>query len=161
MQMGTIGLHRLRIERTGVTALIVLAGRYPIQGSSERLWSDYVQDGAALALSGYTILVRAANSIAETLDKVMERFRDACCTRDTHAYTLHRLSNGRFGFYKNGYVVEMYCGRSVEALLEREGHTYWTRCTIEYESGDYYICGHYDAKLEGLVVRKAREGSDW
>ena len=105
--------------------------------------------------------VRAANSIAETLDKVMERFRDACCTRDTHAYTLHRLSNGRFGFYKNGYVVEMYCGRSVEALLEREGHTYWTRCTIEYESGDYYICGHYDAKLEGLVVRKAREGSDW
>ena len=104
--------------------------------------------------------VMAADSIARSLVKAMERYKDACCLPDTHAYTLHRLPDGRYGFYKGGYVIEMYCGRSVEALLDRDGFLYWTRCTFEHD-GDYYIPGHYDASLEGLVVRKAREGSDW
>ena len=105
--------------------------------------------------------VEAANSIARTLERAMERHADAMCPPDIHAYTLHRLANGRFGFYKNGYIVEMYCGRSVEALIGREGTSYWTRCTIEYEDDDYYVCSHYGVGLEGLVVRRIREGSDW
>lgn len=102
-------------------------------------------------------LVKAVERAAAVLDQGRERFLDDQATPGKLIYRLSLLPNGRYGYHKGNDIVEMYCGRRIEALLDVEGFLYWVPCTIEFDDGRYYIA-RYDAPLDGLIVREAYGG---
>ena len=63
----------------------------------------------------------------------------------------------RYGYYSwAGQLVEFHCGHPLEALIaDNEGKQHWEPTRIEYSNskGGYYLVGHGDVSLDGLLVR--------
>ena len=70
-------------------------------------------------------------------------------------HRLEPLPDGRYGFFdKNGTTHSLSCGRAIEAKIrDRYGRLRWERCRIEHDGSDYYLWGHMDIPLAGLIVR--------
>ena len=103
-------------------------------------------------------LVKAVERAASVLDQGREQFLDAQAPPGKLVYRLSLLPNGRYGYHKGDQVVEMYCGKRIEALLDLGGFLYWVPCVIEFEDGGYYV-DRTGASLDGLIVREPRRGS--
>lgn len=70
-------------------------------------------------------------------------------------YRLEPLPDGRYGFFdKDGATHSLSCGRTIEAEIhDRYGRQRRERCRVEHDGSDYYLWGHMDIPLAGLVVR--------
>ena len=100
--------------------------------------------------------VNLLQSVAGSFCFIDERLEDASRPPKAWQGRLRRLANGRYGYEgPDGRIVEMYCGRRVEALVDFDGRSYWMACTIEYTDGDYYLT-RFNRPLEGLLVREPR-----
>ena len=103
-------------------------------------------------------LVKAVERAASALDQGRSQFLDAQAPPGKLTYRLSLLPNGRYGYRKGNKVVEMYCGRRIEALLDLEGFLCWVPCTIEFDDGRYYA-GRFGSSLDGLIVREPGRGA--
>ena len=96
--------------------------------------------------------------LLDELQGVMEKLADV---EDTIRYMelpvdeishLHKNGSGRYET-SQGFVY--CCGCPIEALIsdDRYDVPYWTRTSVEHDGSDYYLVGHRDVSMNGLVTR--------
>lgn len=68
---------------------------------------------------------------------------------------LHKNSSGQ---YETAQGRVFQCGHEIEAYVSDGWHDapYWTRTRVEHDGSDYYLVGHRDVSLDGLVIRTRR-----
>lgn len=104
--------------------------------------------------------------LREELSRVLDYIDRASCTLSyisqpiAFSGTLHKQDNGRYAL--GGY--ELTSGSGIEALVpceiySEEQNEYiegseWVASRLEHNGKDYYLVGHKDIQLEGLVARR-------
>ena len=65
---------------------------------------------------------------------------------------LHKNASGRHETASGHYYC---CGSPIEALVtdDRYPAAYWVRTSVEHDGRDYYLVGHRDVSMAGLMVR--------
>lgn len=77
----------------------------------------------------------------------------------TGPHVLRLFPNGRYGYEGQPYAEAhtLSCGTPVEALItDKNGHLRWACSRIEHDDTDYFLYGHRDISLNGLVIRERR-----
>lgn len=70
---------------------------------------------------------------------------------------LRKNASGRYETASGHYYC---CGSPIEALVtdDRYPVAYWVRTSVEHDGRDYYLVGHRDVSMAGLMVRIRADG---
>lgn len=65
---------------------------------------------------------------------------------------LHKNASGRYETESGHYYC---CGSPIEALIQDDRYetAYWVRTSVEHDGQDYYLVGHRQVTMDGLMVR--------
>ena len=65
---------------------------------------------------------------------------------------LHKNASGRYETESGHYYC---CGSPIEALVQDDRYEmpYWVKTCVEHDGKDYYLVGHRNVSLNGLMVR--------
>ena len=96
-------------------------------------------------------LLDELRGIMEKLDDVEEAIRYLELPVDEISH-LHKNDSDRYETAQG----QVFCyGHAIEALITDDRHDvpYWTRTRVEHDGAGYYLVGHRDTSLNGLVIR--------
>lgn len=115
-------------------------------------------------LSGLSVNTQDSEQLFlwDQLRYIMEKLADA---EDAIRYLelpvdeISHLYKNDSGCYETSQGNVYRCGSPIEALVQDEFHDvpYWTRTRVEHDGADYYLVGHQDVSLNGLVVRTRKK----
>lgn len=120
-------------------------------------WDDWISSSSRCWKNeaDFEFMRLSLESILKSLDNLHHKIA-WLASPASEEHVLRKFRNGRYGYLDSyGNPVSFSCGSWLEAkLYDREGGYHWVKVRIEHDRSDYYLYGHKDVPLQGLVVRR-------